>query len=190
MLMMVASVALEGCALTLVPHAANIDSIGALREGSMAPVSVGDFTVGKSVAPSAGQKLSVRAHPLQTSNGTSFAQYLKDALTTDLQAAGKFDAAAPRVIAGELTENSLNAAGISEANAALGARFRVTQADRTLFDKELRVQATWESGFIGALAIPAAVDHYTDQYTQLLNQLYRDGDFRKACSMPAISATN
>lgn len=114
-------------------------------------------------------------------SGKSFAQYLRAALVGDLKSAGKFDDASPISVGAELTDNQLTT-GISEGSALLAARFTVRKADQVVFDKPLRQESHWSSSFIGAIAIPDAFNHYTEQYSLLLNLLYADPDFKKACA--------
>ncbi len=91
---------------------------------------------------------------------------------------GHDEGAAIRV-AGELTENSLST-GFSEGSAVLAARFKVMRGDDVLYNKVLRQEDHWKSSIIGAVAIPEAISHYNQGYSLLLDQLYRDDQFRSA----------
>lgn len=62
----------------------------------------------------------------------------------------------------------------------LAARFQVLRAGQMVFDKELSVDPAWESSFLGAAAIPAAMNHYETMYKSLVAQLIDDADLRKA----------
>ena len=97
----------------------------------------------------------------------------------DLKTAGKYDPTAALTIAGELTENSLST-GLSAGHATLAARFKLVRGKDVLYTKELRQEEHWDSSFIGAVAIPDAINHYTSQYGKLLDQLYKDEGFRTA----------
>lgn len=184
----VLALALEGCAsITMGAHQPNVDNISALRDSGISKLAVGEFTVAKSVPSSATKAISVRGNSLHPASG-DFGGYLKEALATDLRSADKLDPSATRVVSGEITENKLNPSS-SRGTATLAARFRVSEGQQSIFDKELRVESDWESSFVGAIAIPAAVNNYTGQYALLLNKLYRDEDFRKACRMPEAGGT-
>lgn len=126
------------------------------------------------------RSVSVRTNPVKPPDGKSFSQYLRDSLLTDLKAAGKYDAASPLTVRAELTENELNA-GISAANAVVAARFRVLRSGQTVYDKLLRQSKGWRGSFMGAVAIPEAINQYTAQYPALLAQLYADPEFLAAC---------
>lgn len=61
-------------------------------------------------------------------------------------------------------------------------RQTLIKGSQVLYDKLLRQEDSWKSSFVGAIAIPDAINHYTAQYGLLLDQLYKDEDFRKAAS--------
>lgn len=71
---------------------------------------------------------------------------------------------------------------MSTGTAPLAARFVVTRGGSVNYDRELKVDASWESSFIGAVAIPAAATQYEALYRKLVGALIDDADFRKAVS--------
>lgn len=171
---------LTGCASgPIAKHQASLTNIQALRAADITTASVGEFKLAPTAKPAIDRSISVRGSQLSSPNDKSFALYLKDSLTTELQAAGKYDAGSPTVITGQLTENQLNA-GVSTASAVLGAKFAVARGGRTLFEKTLRQESTWESSFVGVVAIPEAINQYTEMYTKLLASLFADDEFKRA----------
>lgn len=180
--LIVGAAALTGCAqIKMGAPAPSIDNIQMAKASGMAPASLGEFAPapGKPARFDAG--LDVRSNTLSSPIDGSFAKYLKETLATELMAAGLLDAASTLVIQGQLTQSEL-AVPTSQASGTLGARFVVVRAGRTVYDKELKVAATWESSFVGAVAIPAAVNEYTSLYRKLVGQLLGDPDFRRAVS--------
>jgi hypothetical protein len=163
-------------------HQPTGDTVIALRDSGIAALNVGEFKLAAGVDPAIDKSVSARGSPIKPQNGQSFALYLKESLTADLKAAGKYDAAAPLSIQAELTENQLHAAGISQASALLAAHFSVKKGEQLVYDKLLRQESSWKSSFLGAVAIPEAINQYTEGYTRLLAQLYADQEFRKACA--------
>ncbi|HWH82433.1 MAG TPA: hypothetical protein VNU71_09365 [Burkholderiaceae bacterium] len=109
----------------------------------------------------------------------SFAQLLKDTFIVEMTAAGLYDPEAPVTVEADLTDSKVDAA-IGTGTGRLAARFRVRRAGQTVYDKELAVEATWESSFMGAVAIPAAMNQYQAMYKSLVLKLIDDPDFRKA----------
>lgn len=174
---------LAGCvSVPLGTHAPASDTVMTVRDSGISPLAVGDFKLAAGLKPSLDQSVTMRGNPIKPPTGNSFSQYLKDSLIADLKAGGKYDAASPLSVHGELTENVLNAAGISEASAAIAAHFSVYRGDQVVYDKTLRQESSWKSSFVGVVAFPEALNQYTEQYSRLLAKLYADQDFLRACS--------
>jgi hypothetical protein len=172
------SAVLTGCAqIKLGAPVASVDNIQRAKAIGSAPVSLGDFKAGAAVKDDAG--LDIRSNTLSSPVKGSFAEYLKENLAVELRAAGLLDPASKTVVSGELVESKVNA-GSSAGVGSLGARFVVTRAGAKVFEKELRVQAAWESSFVGATAIPAAINNYSALYRQLIAKLLDDAAFRQA----------
>lgn len=171
-----------GCAsVTLDATGATPTTVAKLRAASLVPASVGSFKLAAGKPSAMDTSLSgLRGSTLAPAKG-SFAQLLKDTLITELTAAGLYDAASGRVIEGQLTDSMVDAA-IGTGQGRLAARFTVDSAGRRVFDKELAVDATWESSFMGAVAIPMAMNQYGAMYKSLVAKLVDDADFRKALS--------
>jgi hypothetical protein len=49
-----------------------------------------------------------------------------------------------------------------------------------VYEKEIAAEASWESSFVGAIAIPAAMNQYGALYKTLVSKLVDDPDFRRA----------
>ncbi|MBK8400156.1 MAG: hypothetical protein IPL29_03550 [Propionivibrio sp.] len=69
-------------------------------------------------------------------------------------------------------------AAIGTGTARLGANFTVDKAGQRLFEKTLSVDSRWDSSFVGAIAIPEAMNQYTALYKELAGKLFDDRDFR------------
>ena len=175
--------ALPGCAtLKLGDHQPAMDTLVALREAGIAPLAVGEFKLASGLNPDLDKHQSSRGNPIDPPAGSTFSGYLRDSLTADLKAAGKFDAASPLSVQGQLTHNNLST-GMSSAEVVLGARFQVVRSGAVVFDKEIVQDDKWESSFVGAVAIPQAMNHYAQAYNVLLSKLYADTEFRAACAV-------
>jgi hypothetical protein len=169
-----------GCAsVQLDATGATLATIERLRAANLAPANVGNFQLAAGKPASMDTSLSgLRGTPLSPAKG-SFAQLLKDTLVLELRSAGLFDAASRRVIEGQLTDSMVDAA-ISTGKARLAARFSVTSGGNKVFDKELAVEASWPSSFVGAVAVPEAINQYGALYKALVAKLVDDPDFRRA----------
>jgi hypothetical protein len=171
---------LGGCASVKMPAAtANVETVEKLRAARIAPTAVGTFAL----APGKNADLDrtvggLRGSSLSAASG-SFAQQLKDELVAGLKAAGLYDEKSPFVIEGQLTDSKVDAA-IGTGTGRLAARFTVARGGQRVFDKELAVEAQWESSFVGAIALPAAINQYGALYKALVAKLVDDPAFRTA----------
>jgi hypothetical protein len=176
---------LAGCATPMGTPQASIDNTTRLRTAALAPASLGSFTLASGQSASLDQGVSLRGSRVHSPYNESFAQYLKETLRVELDAAGLLDPASPAVISGTLTESDADAA-IGTGTARLAARFVVTRGQAVTYDRTLRADASWESSFIGAVAIPLAAGQYQGLYRKLAGQLFEDPEFRKALARPAL----
>lgn len=178
--LLAAAALMTGCAqMKLGAPVASVDNIQKAKASGLAPSAVGEFTLAKGKPAEMDAGVSIRSNTLSSPFEQSFAKYLKETLSAELKAAGLLDPASTTVIRGELTDSMLDAA-IGEGKGALGARFMVVKAGKVVFDKELRTEAKWESSFVGAVAIPRAVNEYTTLHRQLVTKLLDDPQFRAA----------
>jgi hypothetical protein len=173
--------ALSGCAQ--VKLGAPVPSIENLQKAKAAvptPLTIGDFTVdaGKEGA-SMDAGVSIRSNTVSSPVGGSFARYLQETLSMELKAAGLLSPSSDTLVRGALTDSQLDA-GASQGKGALAARFMVERAGRSIYDQVLRVESTWDSSFVGAVAIPAAINQYTLLYRKLVGRLLDDPSFRAA----------
>jgi hypothetical protein len=174
------SVTIFGCTTLKMPApVASADNLSSLRAAYLAPARTGAFVLAPGKDANMDKSLGgLRAASLEPSNG-SFAQILKEELVVDLKSAGLYDEGANTVITGQLTDSQVDAA-IGTGTGRLAAHFLVARDGKTVFDKELAVDAKWDSSFIGAIAIPAAVNQYTALYKTLAGKLFADADFQHA----------
>ena len=177
----VVSLALFGCATVKmpVPTTASADSLSTLRGANLAPAKAGAFVLAPGKPASLDTTLDgLRGSSVEPANG-SFAKTLREELVVELKAAGLYDEAANTVITGTLTDSQVDAA-IGTGTGKLGAHFVVARDGTVAYDKAIVVDAKWESSFIGAIALPAAINQYTALYKTLAGKLFADPDFQKA----------
>lgn len=172
--------ALTGCASVKMPapvaSAANADK---LRTAKLAPTQVGSFKLAAGKPADMDTTLSgLRGSSVSPANG-SFAGQLRDEIAAELGAAGLLDPKSRSVIEGQLTDSMVDA-GMSTGRGRLAAKIQVKRDGQTLFDKEIAAEATWESSFVGAIALPAAINQYGALYKTLVGKLFDDADFKRA----------
>ena len=179
------SLALAGCGSVPLPeHQPSVEIIQNLRASGIAPIKVGPFTKDPKMPAKQDQSVVSRSVTVISPDNGSFAAYLGNVVKTELEGAGKFDANSDLTVQGVLTANELST-GIGKGKGALGAHFTMTRAGAQVFDKNLVAQQEWEGNFVGAVAIPDAINHYQSLYKELAAKLLSDEDFRKAASPPA-----
>lgn len=171
---------LSACAqVTLPPPVASAENVAKLKAANLAPAAAGNFTLAAGKPAEMDQRQGgLRGSSVSPSNG-SFARHLRDTLVAELVAAGLHDDKSQIRIDAELVESALDAA-IGTGTGSLGARFVVTRAGKKVFDKVVRVDARWESSFVGAVALPEAINRYGSFYKGLIGKLVDDAEFRTA----------
>ena len=149
-----------------------------LTDASVPAMRVGSVTAAAGVA---NERLSLRGNSMTGGSDGTFSTYLAQALTTELRSAGKLatnDSSAPQISA-VLTENVLDASGMSEGVGTMRARFSLSGGQMPAYQTEVAVQQRWPSSFIGAIAIPAAISGYSATVQALLVELFKDPVFSK-----------
>lgn len=120
----------------------------------------------------------MRGSSIRGANG-SFSQQLKEVIVAELKASGLYDERSQTQIEAQLADSQVDAA-IGTGTARLAANFTVDKAGKRVFEKELSVDSQWDSSYIGAIAIPEAINQYTSLYKALAAKLFDDKDFRAA----------
>jgi len=171
---------LIGCAsVTMPPPTANANTVEKLRSANLAPSTVGRF----SLAPGRNAEMDksvggLRGSSIRGANG-SLSQQLKEVIIAELKASGLYDEKSQTQIEAQLVDSQVDAA-IGTGTARLAANFTVDKAGKRVFEKELSVDSQWESSFVGAIAIPEAINQYTSLYKALAAKLFDDKDFHAA----------
>lgn len=157
------------------PAVANTESLQSARTG----IRVGLFDA----APGAeNERLRARAVSLTGGSDGLYTTYLRDAVSTELETAGRLDPSSTTVIEGTLVRNELNAGGASSADAVIAARFLVKRGDVAVYNETLTAEHEWDSSFIGMIAVPAALQNYVATVQKLLGKLFSDPSFKQATS--------
>jgi hypothetical protein len=174
------SMQLTGCAgIKMSPPKATLATTASLRSATLAPAKVGTFNIDPSISGK-DQSMSMRGtNTVSSPIDNSFAQYLRESLRVELEAAGLYDASSQNLISATLTQTELDAA-IGTGTSKLGAKFVVTRSGQVKYQQEFTVQDSWESSFMAATAVPLAASHYEGLYRQLVAKLLNDPAFRTA----------
>ncbi|CAL8479130.1 hypothetical protein CBA19CS22_35610 [Caballeronia novacaledonica] len=173
---------LAGC-MQIPMHAPqpSVENLAKLRRADPPPgkVEIGRFSLDPSQPEGMDRSVSVRGSTVTSPVKDSMAQYLGEALRVELQSAGLLDPQANTIISGTLLDSTLNGP-IGTGNASLTARFVVKRSEAVQYDRTLHVDSTWDSPFVGAIAIPEAARQYEGLYRKLIGMLLDDESFIKS----------
>lgn len=169
------SAVLVGCAGPAPNYAPSIDNVEVLKKSGAAPLKTGSLAVKEGLP--GGVSLSVRANQMVSPVGKNFGDYIMAALQQELELAKLHDPRSGVVISGELLENNIDAGGFSTAEGQIKVRFVVKANDQVKYDKVKRIVHKWESSFVGAVAIPKAINSYPEMVQMVIRDLLRDPDF-------------
>ena len=169
-----ATLVIAGCATPAPNYSISIPHVEKLKSSGAGPVAVAPVTAQGSEAND--EAIAVRASRMVSPYG-SFAKYLQSALTQELTEARLLDPQSGVQLTATLLKNDVSAAGVITASATIEARFVVRKSGTVVFDKVKNATITWDSNFIGAIAIPRAIENYPRLVSALLDQLYADDQF-------------
>ncbi len=172
-----AALVLSACAIKAPMYQPSIDNVEALKSVPN-KVAVGAFKVQPGIEGAT--SIGLRGSPMGSPVGADYAAYLAEALRQELTLAGKLDPTSRIEIGGVLLKNDISAAGISTNSGEMQVRFTVTRDGQTRYDRTLSASLSWESSFVGAIAIPKAVESYPRIVQKLIGTLWADADFQNA----------
>ncbi|GCL61712.1 hypothetical protein [Pseudaquabacterium pictum] len=176
--MLVTAALASGCAIQAAVYQPSIANVEQIKKLNPQPIKVGTFQV-KSGAEGA-SSISLRGNPMQSPVGGDYAAYLADALRQELVLAGKFKPDAGIDVRGELLKNDIAAGGFSTNSGEIEVRFIVLRGNEERYNSVLRASDSWDSSFVGAVAIPKAQQQYPVLVQKLLTTLFADARFQAA----------
>jgi uncharacterized lipoprotein YajG len=167
-------ITVTGCSTPAPTYSVSIPNLQTLRDANLAQVAVGEVTATGSAANN--ESISVRANSMVSPQGT-FAKYLQNALVQELSDARLLDPKSDIKITAVLLKNDISAGGFITNSAEMEVQIAVSKAAQKTFDKVKKAKIEWDSNFIGAIAIPRAMQNYPRLVETLLKELYADKDF-------------
>lgn len=179
LLLLVFSVILStGCSVMAPQYSASLDNVQTLKDSGNYAAKVGEFTSGKDKGNA--NPISLRGSSLSSPYQNSYSNYLAEAVKQELSLAHKFSSSADVEVSGMLVKNDLDASGISVGRGEIEARFVVKKDNQIRYDQVKAVSHEWPSSFVGAIAIPRAIQEYPSLVQKLLAALYADNAFLSA----------
>lgn len=172
-----AALVLSACAIKAPLYQASIDNVEAIKRVPN-KMAVGAFKVQPGIEGAS--SIGLRGNPMASPVGSDYAAYLAEALKQELTLAGKLDATSRIEIGGVVLKNDIAAAGISTNSGEMQVRFTVMRDGQTRYDRTLAATLSWESSFVGAIAVPKAQENYPRIVQKLIGTLWADADFQNA----------
>lgn len=175
------AVLLSGCAINAPAYTPRYETLDQLKKAPLDKIALGDFQPNDSGA--AVNRITLRGSPL-TAAGGSYADYLETALRSDLQEMGFYDPASPLRVDATLLKNDIDVLGFSTGTGEIEARLSVARQGQRLLDKTYAATISFESSFLGAVAIPRGQAEYPNLVRALLQKVYADPEFIRAVTKP------
>lgn len=151
-------------------YTASLENTDRLSRAGLAPTRVGAFSA---QAPARNDSISVRGKTMTAAQGT-YAAYLADAISQELQLARVLSPAADFEISGVLLKNDIDAAGTG----VIEARFVVRRGAIVRFDRTKAAEHRWQARYVDS--IPRAQQEYAVLVRKLVTELFNDPDFTAA----------
>jgi hypothetical protein len=167
---------MSSCTLMAPNYSPSVKSVQALKSSGASPVALSKASVAKESL----NKVSLRGSQLKSPYG-SYSNYIEQALKKELGDAGLLDETSKVVVGTVLTKNDVDAA-MSKGIGNIAAVFSVTKNGSKIFEKEITAHEEWPSSFVGAVAIPNALNAYPAIVNDLIANLFNDKEFLKAIS--------
>lgn len=168
----------SGCSMVAPRYSASLENVQKIKAAATQAARVGTFesTQGKGNA----NPISLRGSSMASPYESSYAKYLAEALKQELSLAGKLTPDAVIEVSGALQQNDINIPAVGPGNGDIAARFVVTRGGERKYDQVKSIHDTWDSSFVGAVAIPRAQERYPSMVQKLLAELYSDPAFIQA----------
>lgn len=166
---------IAGCATIAPKYNTDFNHISPLRKEKLNPVRVAPVTKDPTAKV---DSLTIRGSSYLSPYG-SYADYLAEALKQELDDAQLLNPNSQIEVSAVLLRNSLDA-GISIGVAEVEARFVVRKAGELKYEKVKIAKLTWESSFVGDIAVPLAEQNYLKVMQKLIGLLLSDPEFISA----------
>ena len=177
LILVVAACVMEfACTAPITELPPSLETLRILRDQDVPPMALGSFVP---ASKAIGRSIAIRLSVMHAPKGRNFAEFLGATFETELKAAGRLDPVSPLRLEGVLTESHAGE-DFKKGGGTLGARISLIRNGRPVLAKDYRVDATWHSDFIGALAIDEAFFQYNALYAQLVRKVLSDPEFISA----------
>ncbi len=169
------ALAMTGCASFVAPtYSPDYPSIDRLKTSQLGKIAVGEFQPRSPEAPV--NKITLRGAAFVSNTG-SFAQYLEDAMRSDLTELRVLDPKAEVRIEATLLKNDIDVSGLNTGEGFMDVKLSVIKRGQTVHEKIYSARTQFESSFAAAVAVPKGQSEYPRLVRTLLQSVYADPAF-------------
>ncbi|WP_439608730.1 hypothetical protein [Hydrogenophaga sp.] len=169
------TVLLTGCASFVAPtYSPDYPSIDRLKASQLGKVSVGVFQPRSAEAPV--NRITLRGAAFAPASGT-FAEYLENAIRSDLTELRVLDPNAGTRIDATLLKNDIDVSGINTGEGFMDVKLTVSKGGKAVHEKVYSARTQFESSLAAAVAVPKGQSEYPRLVRTLLQTIYADPAF-------------
>lgn len=173
-----ATALLAGCASFVAPtYSPDYPTLDRLKASPLDKVAVGSFQPRAADAPV--NRITLRGAPFAPATG-SFAEYLEQAIRSDLHELRLLDPNASTRIDATLLKNDIDVSGLSVGEGHMEVQLTVSRNGQTVHQKTYSAHTRFESAFAAAVAVPKGQSEYPALVRTLLQTIYSDPSFISA----------
>lgn len=172
------AVLLSACSTMAPSYSPSVENVQSLRDSGASPVRSVKFDADPKTANN--ESISLRGAGMVSPVDGKYSAYVEDAMRAELRTARLLDDKSDIEISGVLTQNDVSVGSITEGTAQMEGRILVKRKGLARFEQTKAVKFTFESSFVGAIAIPNGVRAYPELVRRFLAAIYSDQEFINA----------
>tara|TARA_B110001454_G_C12575635_1_gene373829 strand:- start:125 stop:670 length:546 start_codon:yes stop_codon:yes gene_type:complete len=166
------SLLVSACSMQAPPYQASLENVHTIKKAKVQQVKVDSITTTKKL-----DSISLRGSSMYSPVNKSYGDYISKALEEELKLAKLWSPVSSTVITGKVLTNDIDVSGFSEGSGEISAKFIITKNNKVIFDKIISANHTFDSSFIGAVAIPNGQANYVNLVQKLIKNLFEDKNF-------------
>ena len=171
---------LASCASFVAPaYSPDYPTVDRLKIANIGKLTVGTFQPRAAEAPV--NRITLRGAPFAPPTG-SFAEYLENAMRSDLTELRVLDPGADTRIDAVLLKNDIDISGLSTGSGVMEVKVTVSKKGVPVLEKTFEAKIRFESSLAAAVAVPKGQSEYPNLVRALLQKVYVDREFLSAVS--------
>jgi len=169
------SLLVTGCSLQAPPYQVSLENVQTIKRTKVEPMNVGAIIATKKL-----NSISLRGSSMNSPVNKSYGDYISTAVEEELKLAKLWSPVSSTVITGTVLTNDIDVSGFSEGSGEISVNFIVTKNNIIIFDKVISAAHTFDSSFMGGIAIPNGQTNYVNLVQKLIKNLFENKEFISA----------